>query len=107
EEVETHVHLFVECLWFKEVLGHLARWLEMCLPSLNVKECVRWIRRRQWRRGKKEIVAAVWSVAIYHTWRARNGRIFSEKEVNTQLCCWADQTGNQNKIGWYWEHKES
>ncbi|KAJ8535652.1 hypothetical protein K7X08_023372 [Anisodus acutangulus] len=31
---------------------------------------------KHWPQFKKEVLAAIWSAMIYHTWRARNWRLF-------------------------------
>lgn len=89
EEKETHQHLFAECFWFNEVLGWLSGWwlsgwLGISLPRLYTRNCLDWLRRRQWRQGKKDVVAAVWGATIYHTWKVRNWKIFRNTEVNTR-----------------------
>lgn len=39
------------------------------------------LKNKQGKQFKKEILAAVWGVVIYHTWRATNWKMFQRKHV--------------------------
>lgn len=51
----------------------------------EVTECLKWIRGRDWKQYKKEIAIAIWGARIYHTWRARNWKLFTGTIVNTEI----------------------
>ncbi|PHT30373.1 hypothetical protein CQW23_30037 [Capsicum baccatum] len=41
----------------------------------NVNQVLARIRGERWASIQKEVVAAIWSALVYHTWRARNWKI--------------------------------
>ncbi|KAH0695980.1 hypothetical protein KY289_013462 [Solanum tuberosum] len=78
QKLETARHLFSECPWFIEVKRNVEQWT--CLPIQlgEVKEVMLKIKRKKWKQFQKQVIAASWGAMIYHTWRARNWKIFKE-----------------------------
>ncbi|XP_016544101.1 uncharacterized protein LOC107844122 [Capsicum annuum] len=82
--IETAKHLFAECCWFKTIRQALLDWLGIHLLQGNVQQVFDSIQRQHWKCFQKNIVAAVWGALIYHTWRARNRRIFQGQSAHTE-----------------------
>lgn len=49
----------------------------------EITQVISIIRRKHWRKFKKETLAALSGAIIYHTWRARNWRRYKGKLVHT------------------------
>ncbi|KAH0704370.1 hypothetical protein KY285_018648 [Solanum tuberosum] len=75
-DVETSQHLFKDCLWFKLARDEVLQWVGVTLPNGEIKQVMEMIMRRHWKKFKKEIMAAIMGGLIYHTWRARNWRLY-------------------------------
>ncbi|KAG5589167.1 hypothetical protein H5410_039681 [Solanum commersonii] len=73
QQIETTMHLFAECDWFKQLL-----------PG-EFKQVLESIKAKHWKPFKKEIVAAIWGAVIYHTWRARNWKKFKHTIVQAGI----------------------
>ncbi|KAK4726637.1 hypothetical protein R3W88_031554 [Solanum pinnatisectum] len=84
-KLETQVHLFAECTWTTKVKAALETWSSIKIQKTEVTECLRWIKGRHWKQYKKEIATAIWGARIYHTWRARNWKLFRGTIVNTEI----------------------
>lgn len=79
---ETSHHFFNECEWFKEVRMEVLQWFGVMLPAGEIKEILEIILKSRWKSFKKEIEAAIMGGLIYHTWRARNGKIFKGRTIS-------------------------
>ncbi|XP_060185828.1 uncharacterized protein LOC132615281 [Lycium barbarum] len=75
-QMETHRHIFANCAWFKELRDAVVNWSGISYRSISAQQTLQWVRRRKWKKFKKEQVIAIWSAMIYHTWMARNGKQF-------------------------------
>ncbi|WMV36747.1 hypothetical protein MTR67_030132, partial [Solanum verrucosum] len=85
QQIETTMHLFVECDWFKQVSLKILTWADVQLLLGEVKQVLESIKAKHWKPFKKEIVAAIWRVVIYHTWRARNWKKFKHTIVQADI----------------------
>lgn len=56
---------------------------------MAMEQCLRWINGRHWKQFKKELATAIVGARIYHTWKARNWKLFRETIVHTD-CYYAD-----------------
>ncbi|XP_059302055.1 uncharacterized protein LOC132053985 [Lycium ferocissimum] len=54
---ETPRHLFADCSWITNVRVALSTWLGITIQSKDVYNTIKWIKRRRWRRVKKETVS--------------------------------------------------
>lgn len=79
---ETSQHLFTECKWITEARTALATWVGVTVPQKTFKQSLQWIKSRNWRQFKKEVVAAICGALVYYTWQARNWKIFRQTTVN-------------------------
>lgn len=80
---ETTKHLFDECAWFQTIREDMMQWTGIRLQHGSSKQVLLEIRRKHWKAIQKEIIAAVWGAMIYHTWRARNWKLFKGRTVHT------------------------
>ncbi|XP_019263377.1 PREDICTED: uncharacterized protein LOC109241112 [Nicotiana attenuata] len=83
--LETQAHLFAECSWITAPRNGVSIWLGIQLQEKGIRESLHWIQRRNWKQVQKEMVAAVWGAMIYHTWQARNWRIFRNITINREF----------------------
>lgn len=86
-QLETHIHLFSDCRWIKEVKEALSRWTGVPFGDLSVQQMLIWVKRRRWSQFqfKKALVTAIWGAMIYHTWKARNWKHFKETSMPPEL----------------------
>ncbi|XP_060200822.1 uncharacterized protein LOC132629103 [Lycium barbarum] len=85
QALETAHHLFVDCSWTQAVSTKLMQWAGVQLHLGGVQQTLARIKRKHWPQFKKEVVAAIWGAVIYHTWRARNWRIFKKINVHREV----------------------
>jgi len=90
DQVETQQHLFVDCTWTRGVQQALARWSGISFRRQTVKQTLQWLKRRNWKKFHKEVATANFGALIYHTWKARNWKIFRNliiqaEEVSNQI----------------------
>ncbi|KAH0769592.1 hypothetical protein KY290_013573 [Solanum tuberosum] len=64
-------------------LEDMMQWTGIRLQHGSPKQVLLEIRRKHWKAIQKEIIAAVWGAMIYHTWRARNWKLFKGRTVHT------------------------
>ncbi|WMV37191.1 hypothetical protein MTR67_030576 [Solanum verrucosum] len=76
DQVETQQQLFVDCTWTRGVQQALARWSGISFRRQTVKQTLQWLKRRNWKKFHKEVATAIFGALIYHTWKARNWKIF-------------------------------
>lgn len=69
------------------------------MVNRDVPNSLIWWGQRKWRKMKKEIMVAVWGAMIYHTWKARNWRIFRQIHVNTQFTITQIQEEVRDRLG--------
>ncbi|XP_019255152.1 PREDICTED: uncharacterized protein LOC109233742 [Nicotiana attenuata] len=79
---ETSQHLFVECNWIRNVRAEMLRWLGVQLQEGDIVSTINNIKKKMWKQLKKEVVAATMGAVFYHTWKARNWKIFKGTNVN-------------------------
>ncbi|KAH0663151.1 hypothetical protein KY284_028082 [Solanum tuberosum] len=75
DEIQTQTHLFARCGWISEIRIALSTWSGLYLQQKGVIQNLQWF--------QKEVAAAIYGAMIYHTWRARNMKIFRNINVNT------------------------
>ncbi|KAJ6294296.1 hypothetical protein OIU76_022390 [Salix suchowensis] len=78
-EGETHDHLFFHCGYSKKVWNMIASKANITWPALPWQDLLTWIERRTTPTGNfhQWISYLALSSTIYHLWRERNRRIFS------------------------------
>ncbi|KAM3219263.1 hypothetical protein P3L10_023794 [Capsicum annuum] len=81
-EIETKIHLFVECSWIWEVWHKVNQWTGVAVQHKDVQQVLINIQRKHWKKFMKEAVATLHGAIIYHTWRARNWKRYKGKAVN-------------------------
>lgn len=84
--IESQQHLFGDCCWVTTMRDALARWSGINIPTMAIPETLQRISRRHWKQFKKEIAAAMIGAVVYHTWRARNWKIFRQINLNMEFC---------------------
>lgn len=73
---ETSVYLFVEYTWIIALKQEVNQWTDIKVPTVNITQALDSINMKYWKVYKKELAAAINDVMIFHTWRARNWKIF-------------------------------
>ncbi|KAH0641607.1 hypothetical protein KY289_032581 [Solanum tuberosum] len=63
QQIETTMHLFAKCDWFKQVSSKILTWAHVQLLPGEVKQVLESIKAKHWKPFKKEIVAAIWGAA--------------------------------------------
>lgn len=61
----------------------MLRWLGVQLQEGDIASTMNNIKKKKWKQLKKEVVAATMGVVFYHTWKARNRKIFKGVSVNS------------------------
>ncbi|XP_019251343.1 PREDICTED: uncharacterized protein LOC109230282 [Nicotiana attenuata] len=84
--IETQQHMFGDCSWFKDMKEALTSWAAIKLPNMAIPELLKWINRRNWKHMKKEVATAIIGAMVYHTWQARNWRIFRQIALKLEFC---------------------
>nr|XP_009762032.1 PREDICTED: uncharacterized protein LOC104214107 [Nicotiana sylvestris] len=82
---ETQDHMFQDCRWTTELRAAIQNCTNMIIPQGTVMQVLEKIKRKHWKFFKKEIAAAIWGALIYHTWKARNEKVFKGLNVNTSF----------------------
>ncbi|XP_070026076.1 serine/threonine-protein phosphatase 7 long form homolog [Nicotiana sylvestris] len=82
---ESHLHLFSKCGRYKVIRDRLATWTGINGQQQGVKHRMEWLKRRRCPHLKKEVIAAIWSVTLYHIWRARNWKSFRDQSLDWSL----------------------
>ncbi|XP_070026638.1 uncharacterized protein [Nicotiana sylvestris] len=82
EVLESQQHLFGECCWVKTMRGALTRWSDINIPDMALPETLKWI-RRHWKQFRKEVASTMIGAIVYHTWQARNWKIF--RQINLSM----------------------
>ncbi|XP_047263750.1 uncharacterized protein LOC124896258 [Capsicum annuum] len=83
--LETPKHLFMKCSWISGVSHLLSTCLGVQIQKKEASDNFKWIKRRRWKQFQKKIVAAVCGALVYHTWQARNRKIFRKTNVNIEF----------------------
>ncbi|WMV22135.1 hypothetical protein MTR67_015520 [Solanum verrucosum] len=74
--METNKHLFVDCEYATKVRDALLSWSKINLPARELNNILELIKKKHWKKFKKEVVAALWGAMVYHIWKARNWKQF-------------------------------
>ncbi|XP_009778125.1 uncharacterized protein [Nicotiana sylvestris] len=69
-------HLFNGCPWFQEVKKGVEQWTGLQLPLGSLRTVLQCIKKKKWKKFQRELVAATWGAMVYHTWKARNWKLF-------------------------------
>ena len=84
-QLETHDHLFFECLYSHQLWSIMSLTGEFTTPSTQWGNLVSWL-SSNWK-GKTLLVKS-WklclSITIYHLWRERNSRFHSQRSMDVQ-----------------------
>lgn len=81
---EDSTHLSVACSWITALRGVITAWTGVQIQDGDIRKTLESIKRNNWKQTKKEIVAAIFGSMFYHTWRARNWRMFKGVNVNIE-----------------------
>lgn len=79
---ETSQHPFGECNWTAAVREPLMQWAGIHIQFGEVQRTLERIKRQQWTSLKKEVVVAIRGAVVYHTWKARNWKMFMGVNVH-------------------------
>ncbi|KAG5581540.1 hypothetical protein H5410_052167 [Solanum commersonii] len=82
--METQLHLFAHCTWLGKVKAGILPLANIQVYTGEVRQVLERIERKHWRQFYKEVVAAVWSAIVYHTWRARNCKLYRGTIVKSE-----------------------
>ncbi|KAH0649553.1 hypothetical protein KY285_034801 [Solanum tuberosum] len=82
--METQLHLFAHCTWLGKVKAGILPLANIQVYTGEVRQVLERIERKHWRQFYKEVVAAVWSAIVYHTWRARNWKLYRGTIVKSE-----------------------
>ncbi|KAK4740413.1 hypothetical protein R3W88_004110 [Solanum pinnatisectum] len=74
--METNKHLFVDCEYATKVRDALLSWSNINLPASELNNILELIKKKHWKKFKKEVVAALWGAMVNHIWKARNWKQF-------------------------------
>ncbi|KAK4730417.1 hypothetical protein R3W88_023405 [Solanum pinnatisectum] len=83
--METQLHLFAHYTWLGQMKAGILPWANIQVYICEVRQVLTRIKRKHWRQFYKEVVAAVWSAIVYHTWRARNWKLYRGTIVNSEI----------------------
>lgn len=83
-EFESADPLFARCVWTQKVKEAIMQWTHIHIQATRIDQVLLEINRRHWSRAQKEIVAALWGAMVYHTWRARNWKIYTGVNVQNE-----------------------
>ncbi|RAL50897.1 hypothetical protein DM860_005253 [Cuscuta australis] len=75
-------HLLCRCELAKEVLGHIAEWMQTKLEGEDIVEMAKGITKNTPRKKRKEVLAG-WATTCYYIWRARNWKRH-DKEIQVE-----------------------
>ncbi|WMV17126.1 hypothetical protein MTR67_010511 [Solanum verrucosum] len=87
--LETNKHLSVDCEYATRVRTTLLSWTNTPIPTADLSTTLEMIKKKHWKKFKKEVIAARWEAMIYHIWKARNWKQF--KGISIQ---YVDIVGN-------------
>ncbi|KAH0640651.1 hypothetical protein KY285_037237 [Solanum tuberosum] len=87
--LETNKHLFVECEYVTRVRTTLLSWTNTPMTTIDLSPTLEMIRKKHWKKFKKEVIAALWGAMVYHVWKARNWKHFKGTSIQH-----ADIVGN-------------
>lgn len=85
----------------------LTRWAAVSLPNMAIPEMIQWINKRHWKQLRKEVATAIIGAIVYHTWQARNWRIFRQISLNLEFCVWQIKKEMVDRIGMFVESKRA
>lgn len=81
--LEHNEHLFGICSWNAGIWKDIQQWLGINLPKKGTKEMFLELRKKHWTQTKKkELILAAYEAIIYHTWIARNEKIFKKARLD-------------------------
>lgn len=84
QQMEDAEHLFCDCEIPRSVWEGITNWLGINMHNQGVKQSILLIKKKRWKKFKKEIIAAAFGAMIHGIWLARNGKILRNHNVNIE-----------------------
>ncbi|PHU30862.1 hypothetical protein BC332_02955 [Capsicum chinense] len=84
DQIENQLHSFAECKWTNQVKTELESWSGISTQRKRVPQWLTWIKGRHWKQFKKELATAICGATIYHTWIARNWKLFRQITITVE-----------------------
>lgn len=82
-QVETSRNLFVDCAYAKSVRDEVILWSNITLFAEELKNMPTVTNRKNWKKFKKQVIAALWGAMVYYIWKARNRKQFRCVQIQT------------------------